>query len=185
MLRLPHLNNSFALDVEGAEFDGACVVVQNVSPSTAERIENLLRDGYPHPLSAPQAAPAPLPPIPQHCPLVERFADVADGLLMTTEKGGRHPLADLMTALELAQISLEDQQRSKYTCNLHPSKIDTLRSLTTANLLELRAIGSSPRQIAILLNCHAGYFIDDNAVVFTPWPLPEVSTQQTNFCVVV
>ena len=39
--------------------------------------------------------------------------------------------------------------------------------------------------VQILLNCHAGYFIDDNAVDFTPWPLPEVSTQQTNFCVVV
>ena len=183
MLRLPHLNNSFALDVEGAEFDGACVVVHNVSPATAERIENLLRDGYLHPLSPLQ--PDPLPPLTQRCPLVERFADVADGLLMTTEPGATHPLADLMTAIELAQKCLEAQRRSKATSNLHPSKIDTLRMLTTGNLLTLRALGSSPRQIAILLNCHAGYFIDDNAVVFTPWPLPEVSTQQTNFCVVV
>lgn len=182
MLRLPSPNNSFALDVEGAEFDGACVVVQNVSPSTAERIENLLRDGHPHPLSAP--ALASIPENPRWCGLVERFAEVADGLLMATESGNRHPLADLMTAIELAQKCLEAQRRSKATSNLHPSKIDTLRILTTGNLLELRALGSSPRQIAILLNCHAGYFIDDNAVVFTPWPLPEINTQQTNFCVV-
>ena len=175
-LRLPNHPHSFALQVEGAA--AACVVVHNVTEPMAAQIQKGIEQGWPT-LSEPVPQP-----ITQHAPLVERFADLADNLLRTTEEGERHPLGDLMIAMDKAMDRINQQLLSGATRNLHPAKLATLRPYCTADLLQLRAIGSSPRQIAMLLNCHAGYFIDDNAVIFTPFPLPDINTQQTNFCVV-